>query len=243
MKNEPPPPRVSRLAYQSVSTPRRTSHCAASAVCLSTDSSAALVSASQAVRICGNCSAAISRLAATADQKVSGVMGGIEAFTRLAKPSQHPIRNRLRGSAIPVAAASGSWPRRMHQPPAGRVRHRSRWITPLPSRHAFLSVSLWERTRVRVLSSNVPQRKAPSPGLRPASPRGRGKRDTSRLAGYMPCGDAASPQCMKSRLSLTPDRCVSRSTNRVLTKSFSRPTARSSSRPIDTSVLRYREAA
>ena len=48
-------------------------------------------------------------------------------------------------------------------------------------------LSRWERAGVRVLSSNVPQRKAPSPGLRPASPRGRGKRDNARLVGHMAC--------------------------------------------------------
>ena len=40
---------------------------------------------------------------------------------------------------------------------------------------------------VRVLSSSVPRRKAPSPGLRPASPRGRGKIDCARLVGNRPC--------------------------------------------------------
>jgi len=49
------------------------------------------------------------------------------------------------------------------------------------------SLSRWERAGVRVLSSRVPLRKAPSPGLRPASPKGRGKIDNSRLVGHIPC--------------------------------------------------------
>ena len=40
---------------------------------------------------------------------------------------------------------------------------------------------------MRVLSSSVPRRKAPSPGLRPASPKGRGKIDNSRLVEHIPC--------------------------------------------------------
>ncbi len=43
----------------------------------------------------------------------------------------------------------------------------------------LFSLSLWERVGVRVLLSNVTQRRAPSPGLRPASPRGRGQRQFS----------------------------------------------------------------
>jgi len=49
------------------------------------------------------------------------------------------------------------------------------------------SLSRWERAGVRVLSSKVPLRKAPSPGLRPASPKGRGKIDSARSVGHMPC--------------------------------------------------------
>ena len=69
------------------------------------------------------------------------------------------------------------------------------------------SLSLWERVGVRVLSSSVPRRKAPSPGLRPASPRGRGKIDRSPLVGHIPCRTglpsmALARECGRQRVHL-----------------------------------------